>query len=62
MSPREYQKIQVGWTDHGIQVWCVRHDCNIVHLDFEGYTHPANTTTYVGKACGEYEGKIKRRS
>ena len=60
-SPREYQRIQVGWTDRGLQVWCVRHDCNVVHIDFEGQTHPANTTVYVGKASDEYRGR-KRRS
>ena len=60
-SPREYQKIQVGWTDRGLQVRCVRHDCNVIHLDFEGQTHPANTTVYVGKASDEYRGR-KRRS
>lgn len=60
-SPREYQKIQVGWTDRGIQVWCVRHDCNVIHIDFEGQTHPANTTVYVEKGSGKYHDR-KRRS
>ncbi len=60
-SPREYQKIQAGWTDQGLQVWCVRHDCNIIHIDFEGQTHPANTKVYVAKVNEEYKGK-KRRS
>lgn len=44
LSPQEYQKIQVGWTEGGIQVWCNRHDCNLVNIDFEGQTHLANTT------------------
>ena len=44
ISPQDYQKIQIGWTKEGIQVWCVRHDCNILHVDFEGTKHPADTT------------------
>lgn len=43
-SPMEYQWIQAGWTKEGIQLWCVRHECNILHIDFEGKKHPANTT------------------
>lgn len=35
-SPREFQRIQAGWTKKGLQVWCVRHNLNIVHLDFMG--------------------------
>lgn len=38
------QHLEVGWTKEGIQVWCAQHDCNVVHIDFEGQTHPANTT------------------
>ena len=41
-SPKEFQKIEVGWTKQGIQVWCTRHNCNIMHMDFEGSQHYAN--------------------
>jgi len=44
ISPMEYQRIQVGWTVQGLQVWCTRHEANILHIDFEGVQHPANTT------------------
>jgi hypothetical protein len=44
MSPKDYQRIQVGFTKLGLQVWCTRHDCNIMHVDFEHQKHPANTT------------------
>lgn len=44
MSPREYANNEVGWTPFGLQVWCKRHEVNVVHLDFEGMKHPANTT------------------
>lgn len=43
-SPRDYQAIEAGWTKEGLQIWCKRHECNIVHIDFEGVKHPANTT------------------
>ena len=43
-SPREWQSIEAGWTETGFQVWCKRHNCNIVHVDFQGQQHPANTT------------------
>ncbi len=41
-SPKEYQRIQAGWTKEGLQVWCTRHDLNIVHIDFEGTQHKAD--------------------
>ena len=44
MSPRGYVKVEVGFTPLGLQVWCVRHEANIVHIDFEGQQHPAVTT------------------
>jgi hypothetical protein len=36
LSPREWVHVEVGWTTKGIQVWCVRCEKNIIHLDFEG--------------------------
>ncbi len=42
VSPREYSSLEVGWTKLGIQVWCKRHDVNVVHIDFQGAKHPAN--------------------
>lgn len=32
-SPQEYQQISVGITKKGIQVWCNRHNHNVIHLD-----------------------------
>ena len=43
-SPQEYVRVQAGWTPLGLQVWCTRHDVNIVHIDFEGVKHAANDT------------------
>ena len=42
ISPRDWAKLEVGWTAVGIQIWCCRHECNVAHLDFEGKSHPAN--------------------
>jgi hypothetical protein len=33
---QDYTKLDVGFTNTGIQVWCRRHDANVVHVDFEG--------------------------
>ncbi len=41
-SPQDYRRYDVGFTTRGIQVWCCRHELNIVHIDFEGHKHPAN--------------------
>ncbi len=33
-SLQEYSKIDVGFTNRGLQIWCQRHDQNICHLEF----------------------------
>lgn len=43
-TPESYARYAVGFTKIGLQVWCNRHDCNIIHIDFEGAKHPANMT------------------
>lgn len=43
-SPQQWQDLEVGWTEEGLQVWCKRHDVNVIHIDFEGQSHPANET------------------
>ncbi len=47
ISQKEYARLEVGLTPKGLQVWCVRHDVNVAHIDFEGQKHPANTTRRV---------------
>lgn len=44
MAPRDYARLSVGLTAVGIQVWCERHQSNVLHIDFEGTQHPADTT------------------
>jgi hypothetical protein len=41
-SPKDWSKVQVGFTVQGIQVWCNRCELNVCHIDFQGYKHPAN--------------------
>ena len=36
LSPREYAQLEFGFTKPGIQVWCKRHEVNVMHIDFEG--------------------------
>jgi len=36
LSPREYAQIEIGWTDEGFQVWCKRHEVNVMDVDFQG--------------------------
>lgn len=42
VSPRDWAQLEVGWTVRGIQVWCKRHECNVMTMDFEGHKHPAS--------------------
>jgi hypothetical protein len=42
VSAQSYSQIEAGWTELGLQVWCKRHNVNVVHIDFEGQQHPAN--------------------
>jgi hypothetical protein len=35
-APKDWARLSVGWTKKGLQVWCARHEINVVHLDFMG--------------------------
>ena len=41
-TPHDWSQLEIGYTVLGIQVWCKRHECNVVHVDFEGVKHPGN--------------------
>jgi len=43
VSPRQWAHLEIGFTPLGLQVWCVRCECNVCHVDFQGQRHPANT-------------------
>ena len=36
VSPREYANYEFGATEKGFQLWCVRHEKNILALDLLG--------------------------
>ena len=57
VSPKDYARIQVGWTEKGLQVWCNRHDCNMINIDFQGQKHPANVTAKREKSKGYKKAK-----
>lgn len=38
VSIAHYARLHAGLTDRGLQVWCARHEVNIIHFDFEGAT------------------------
>ena len=40
VSPRDWARINVGFTQPGLQVWCARHDKEIVHIDFSDRRSP----------------------
>lgn len=35
-SPREWARLEVGWTEKGFQVWCKRCEMSVVNIDFRG--------------------------
>lgn len=45
---QDYLRVTVGLTAFGMQVWCVRHQCNVIHVDFRGARLPVNSTAARG--------------
>lgn len=41
VAPRDWAKLTIGFTQHGVQVWCGRCDSNVIHINFEGRKCPA---------------------
>ena len=35
-SLQNYSRLDIGFTSIGVQVWCRRHDANVVHINFAG--------------------------
>jgi len=52
------QDFDIGWTELGFQVWCSRHNVNLIHIDFEGHQHPVNMTCTGGKKFTEEHRKM----
>lgn len=36
LDQKQPQKIEAGFTRLGLQVWCARHQVNVIHFHFEG--------------------------
>ncbi len=45
-SPSSYSQLGIGWTELGLQIWCERHNCNVLNIDFEGAKHPSDDTIH----------------
>lgn len=43
VSPQEWSSQDVGWTEYGIQVWCNRHNTNIIGVDFNKIAEQINS-------------------
>jgi hypothetical protein len=43
-SHASYARFEVGWTKQGFQVWCIRHDVNVIHINFVGQKVDIDTT------------------
>lgn len=43
VTPEKWARLNVGITPNGLQIWCVRHRINVMHVNFEGRAHPVNT-------------------
>ena len=35
-SLHDISKLEVGFTEIGLQIWCPLHDVNVCHIDFSG--------------------------
>jgi len=42
VSLQDYARLDAGFTDFGLQLWCRRHQVNVVHIDFKGNRLPAD--------------------
>lgn len=45
VSPMEWARFSVGFTERGLQVWCTRHNANVMHLELPGHT-PYRVNTF----------------
>ena len=54
MSLADYQRLDVGFTEFGIQVWCRRHDANVVHVNFGGARFEADFRCLEPKPGGKH--------
>jgi len=48
-SASSYSQYSVGFTEQGLQVWCDRHNVNIMHIDFDGNSTDLCNKCYMEK-------------
>lgn len=48
-SLRHYLRMDVGFTDKGLQIWCQRHEANICAIDFAGHSLDADFRSLLPK-------------
>ena len=51
-SPQEWSNYDVGWTKQGLQIWCWKHNANVLHFDFEGRKIKADSTRRKDESFG----------
>jgi hypothetical protein len=51
VSPRDYSHVEAGFSQRGFQVWCLRHERNVIHITFNEQFVNADTGMY-GKFGG----------
>lgn len=44
-----FMRMDIGFTDRGLQVWCRRHDRNIVEINFDGQMPEADFRALIPK-------------
>ena len=54
VSIADHQRLDVGFTEFGLQVWCRRHDANIVHVNFGGARFEADFRCLESKPEGRH--------
>ena len=48
-SLRDFMRMDIGFTTRGLQVWCQRHDRNIVEINFDGQMPEADFRSLIPK-------------
>jgi hypothetical protein len=60
-SLRDWSRLEVGFTPLGLQVWCKRHEINVMHIDFQGHKHPVAVTrdaqVFTPQLGGKFDGR-----
>lgn len=63
-SPASYARLNVGPTDKGVQVWCVRHNCNVDTWDMRAVVIRESLDQYLrhDESCDAAAWEQRRRA